>query len=1020
MNRQDLRNLKIATQVLKGSSLLQKLYYGVDDACLIDIAEKEFTLLKNSQSTFLLKPKQLGFDPVKREASIQFDLPEYYTSQELVDFDLAQKLKLLIKLVKEIDAIHHDGFVLTGLNKHCIFVSKTDQSVSIVNSRLFVHLNEPILQTDYAGNRTDSAYIAPEVAGEIAINALDHRTDYYSVGMFFYEILSGALLNSDQARPCDVDTTGIESVFVDIIFKLTHRFPHHRYQSSTGIEEDLLSCLNQYSACGKIKYFLPGTNDRSDRFLFKEYLYGRQPVVSRIVEQFETISHLNKSQFIVLNGSAGVGKSSLIREVLNQIQKRYPDVIVASGKNDQIFETHYSSIIQIFKALFERIRQDQILNWDTILNKGLSPYGKLIVTILPETEALFESQPVVPAIEPIRDKQRFHYLLKRFIQLIVEVTKVPLILFIDDLQWADEPTLEFLKILSLQEPLPILILGTCRPCDKGGANRLFRFLKDSEVQDGFQQMTLNGLLEEDVFKLVQDLFQGVSEEDCGRLTSEVYKRTNGNPFVLKQFFLNAWEQKTIIFDSHTHKWHWNLAKIKETPLDTDIAALVIDRIASLSQSSQQLLKIAAIMGYRFNLKQLSTICEQDPFNVSLSLWSALQENFIIEVPTHSKLGNDFDGSEIYYAFLHDRIQSTFYSMIEPGLLAGLHYKIAKQLLSTHQFHIFEVSNHLILGKSSITNIGDKIEDLNICYEAGIQAQQASAFDSAFKHFKFCSELVLESHSDEIVNPKQRFMIQLARAETEYLCGFFDEAIAHFEALKATTTDLFDRTLLERKTINLYTNTANYKQAILEGIGILKRLGISVPENPTKIENLLRFNKAKKHLKKKVDNLPFLPPMKDQKILEATQIISQLLASAYFSNLPLFSFLISTLVFFSTEYGHTPCASFGYISYATILTSTFDEYKLSAQLGAQAMAIQQKEDNPDTDAKLYFMYGAFIGRWQQSLRECISYFDKGHDLGLKNGDINFINYSIATRLFTLMAVMQQNFCKSDSTGSKKLS
>lgn len=1002
MNIKNNQKILSAVEISDVNGTIEKHYSGSEDALLLKAAETEFNLLKSINCDSLISPLDFYFDLQNRRAVIQFTPFESDRFNVFSQENLISKLELMITLCQELEGLHKKGIALTGLHKDSLFLGKSPKSLKLLNVFSISAINSPISDLDHAYYAQNCPYSAPELIGKIAINTLDHRTDYYAVGVILYELLTGFEFTHDSNYTPQLNTESLQPIFSAIISKLTNRMPQHRYQSAHGIYEDLASCLSQLRASGKIKYFLPGLQDRPERFIFKDHLYGRRVEVQSLSKTYTEVMNEQTIHLTFLKGEPGIGKTATVRYFLNQLKKTTPCPLVATGKSDEIFATHHSVIAQVLRDLFGYIQNDLSKNWKELVNERLYPYGKLIVSLIPEMDHFFSSQPLVPSMEPIKEKQRFNYLLTQFFQLIIVETGLPIIIFIDDFQWADSLTLDFIKFLAVSGNMPIYIIGTYRPMEGGQNNYLQTFISDFKEQNNFSEISIEGLSENDVAQQIQDLFQNTATQECLSLATEAYKRTYGNPFFLKQFFLNGWEQKNIVFEPHTKKWCWNLDKIRSVKLDSTMADLVIERIRLLPLATQEILKIASIMGHQFNLEDLSLILDKDPFNVSLELWPALQEDFVFETTSRelSSVENDGGCQNFNYTFLHDKIQSAFYTLIEKETLSQLHYMIAKKLISKKSSPAFEIANHLISAKDHLKTEQEKREAIALCYKVGTHAQQSSAFEAALKHFKFCSELSQDITND--IDTQTNFLIQLALAEMEYLCGYFDDSIAHFESAKLTPLSLFDKALLERKTISLYTNMANYKQAILTGLSLLKQLGVVIPEKPLKVQILANLFKAKLAIRNKVDLLSELSVIDDEKKLETTRVIAQLLAPAYFSNLPLFSYLISTLVYISAKYGHSPCASFGYISFASILASSLNEFDLSVRLGNQAIKIQEKEGNPDTDAKLHYMYGAFVGRWRLPLNDCLPYLNTAHQFGLKNGDINFINYAIATSLFMMIA------------------
>jgi len=984
------------------SGMVEKLYTGAPNAVLIANAESDVRLSKGLRCKALLIPNSVVLDALRGEVVARFDIGEVGPLCLKHSTDTLQKLMWMRDLCQSIAAIHKQGMLCTGLRGDCFFVDENKQ-LRFINALPFVNINAPISVVDPLRYTPLCPYAAPELVDKISVASVDHRTDYYAMGVIFYEWLTGLPFRYDDHYTPILPPETLDHVFVDIISKLTNRFPQHRYQSMHGLLSDLSVCIDQLQTSGRLTYFLPGMQDRMERFVFKDQLYGRDFHLKTLMTSYEDFAKKPGVKVVLLRGGPGVGKTAIAHCFLTRLRKKNEMPFIAQGKSDQIFDTHYSVIIQILRHVFRYIWEDKTYDWQARLNQDLYPYGRLLSTLVPELDSFFASQPEVPSVDSAKEKQRFHYFLSQFFRCVSDVSGRPLVLFVDDLQWVDSSTLDFLRFLVGYEDQSLFVLGSYRDALPGKNKHLGSFLEACEGANHFLELPVVALSENDVVTFVSDLFPQATQEDVALLAKESLKRTFGNPFFLKQMFLNAWDQNYIVFERHTKKMIWDLEKIKEIHLDGNSVDLVIDRISLLPKMTQDLLKIAAIMGQHFYLEDLSNVVGQDPISVSLSLWAGIQEDFVAESSESKLVGEAVFGevSAYRYAFLHDRIQAAFYSLVDQSSLSAQHYRIANTLKNKRPVPIFVVANHLLAAKGALQTMSEKKEALLFCLEAGCAAKKESAFEAARTYFKFSAALSFEL-GDQIAQNTQ-FEIQLELAEATYLCGDFDDAIVHFEyTWRLCGDDILQRARLSRVVIAFYTRIESYDKAMDVGISILKQLGIRILKKPFKIQTLALSLWTRWVLRQNVHVLMVLPEIRDKRHLEITILLTEISAAAYFTELSLYANVIARLALFSAKHGASPNDAFSYIAFSNILISSFNDFSLALQIGNQVVTDYGNAGALDTDPRPVFLYSAFVSRFHHSLKETLRYCDKAHQLGLKSGDVIYTNYAIVLSLVTMLA------------------
>ena len=245
------------------------------------------------------------------------------------------------------------------------------------------------------------AYMAPEQTGRMN-RSVDSRSDLYSLGVTFYEMLTGRLPFSAadamgwvhchiarQAVPPDESVRSIPKVLSSIVMKLLAKTPEDRYQTAAGLDIDLRQCLMEWEALGRIPEFPLARRDLSQRLLIPEKLYGRTQEIEALLAAFDRVVARRTTEFVVLGGYPGVGKSSIVNELHKVLVPSRG--LFASGKFDQYQrDTPYSTIAQAFQGLVRALLaqgEGELEAWRTRLREALGPNGALMVNLVPDLES---------------------------------------------------------------------------------------------------------------------------------------------------------------------------------------------------------------------------------------------------------------------------------------------------------------------------------------------------------------------------------------------------------------------------------------------------------------------------------------------------------------------------------------------------------------------------------------------------------------------------------------------------------
>jgi serine/threonine protein kinase len=486
------------------------------------------------------------------------------------------------------------------------------------------------------------AYMAPEQTGRMN-RSIDSRSDLYSLGITFYEMLTGTLPFSAadpmewmhchiarQADPPDERAKEIPEVLSSIVMKLLAKTAEERYQTAAGVEADLRRCLAEWESHGRINSFLLGGHDASDRLLIPEKLYGRERKIDSLLAAFDRVVVHGTPELVLVSGYSGIGKSSVVNELHKVLVP--PRGLFAAGKFDQYKrDIPYMTMAQAFQSLVRQmlgISEAEASRWRDALREALGPNGQLIVNLVPELEIVIGKQPPVADLPPRDAKNRFQMVFRRFLGVFAR-KEHPLALFLDDLQWLDPATLDLLEhLVTHSEVRHLLLIGAYRDNEVGPAHPLMRTLEAIRKADAkVHEIVLAPLGLDDVGQLVVDALH-CAPERAQSLAQLVHKKTGGNPFFAIQFFTALADEGLLAFDLVAPAWQWDIDRIRAKSYTDNVVDLMVEKLKRFSAATQEAVTQLACLGNVTEIDTLTLVYGKTKGAVHVALGEAVHAGLI--------------------------------------------------------------------------------------------------------------------------------------------------------------------------------------------------------------------------------------------------------------------------------------------------------------------------------------------------------------------------------------------------------
>lgn len=952
-----------------------------------------------------------------------------FFQNNLVDVPLF--LKLALDMTEIVGQLHRHNIVHCDIQpRHWLVHPQTHRArlVDFGNAMLLHHAQfqdaaHPPSSTRFWSQAPFSgtlAYMSPEQTGRTA-QSVDHRSDLYSLGATFYQMLTGqapfegsdslellhALLARPPLSPQQVNPD-VPGPIADIVLKLLAKTPDERYQSAHGLKADWERCLDSWQRHVEIEPFALGAHDFSRELRIPARLYGREEESAILLGAFER-ARRGTNGLLLVEGYSGIGKSSLVRDIQGSVLRQGGYFV--SGKFDQFRrDLPYAAIIRAFRELIAHLltQGDQALEgWKTRLQDALGESGQVVAAVIPEIELIIGAQPRLPELGPLETQNRFQVVFGNFIRVFAQASH-PLVLFLDDLQWADAASLKLLRVLeSPNGPRHLLVLCAVRNNEVNASHPAMLALDEVRRAGGLvQAMQLEALQLPHVTQWIADILR-CDFEHAMPLSHLVWEKTAGNPFFVNQMLQLLWRENLLFFDGGESRWKWDSAGIRSAAITDNVVELLAAKIGLLSPATQQTLTLAACIGNAFDVRTLSIVSRKDPTETSAQVWEALREGLLLPLQTPR---SEAPRSETHHAnsqrtdtthawkFAHDRVQQAAHSLLGENQRQQMHLQIGRLLLQAvgddaDDERLFDIAGHFNRALALVNDAAERRLVLGLNLRAGRKAKSATAYEAALRHFTVASDLLpANAWNDDYATT---FALHKERAECEFLAGNTQVAQQMFKVLKQRAKRVLDEAEVVCLHVQLCTILNDFAQAIDVGLKGLARLGMRLPAQPSQAVILRNVMTVRNHRgRRKISDLANAPHLRDPHQKATLGLLSNMVAPLYVSGRQnLFTLAVLKMTSLSLRFGNTDVSAQAYALYGVVLGSGLGDYRAGYELGEVALQLCDQFDNPGQECKTYFTFPTFISPWRTSLSSGDSFLRRSYEMGLQSGNTVFAGYAV---------------------------
>lgn len=969
--------------------------------------KKEYDYLAHIESRYVIKTVDWVED--EEYAVIVLEDIQGKSLQESLQemtFSMEQFFELAIRITSGLADIHQHNIIHQDINpSNIIWNSETDR-LHIIDFDIATTYD---LKISHLANpeklQGTLPYLSPEQTGRMN-RTVDQRSDLYSLGATFYEMLTGqkpftfadpmelvyAHLARDPKPPHTVNTQ-IPDILSKLVLKLLSKDPEDRYQSAEGLKHDLQ----------KIQETIPtefslGEQDFSGKLHISEKLYGREQEIQQLRQVYHDTCQGAKG-VIFVTGYSGTGKTSLVNEIHRQIpgDRAY----FLSGKFDHLQRNiPYSAFQQAFQQFCHNVlteEQDTLLHWKQVLLQALGNLGKLLTDIIPNLELIIGKQPAIPDLPGEEARERFNYVFLRFMQVIA-TKEHPLVVFIDDLQWADLASLNLLQLLLREKSNTyLLFIGAYRDNEVSSSHPLMTAMEKLRSDNiAMNTIQVKNLSLENISEWLQDTLRtkaAKKQQPIESLARHIYQKTQGNAFFTTQFLQSLYRENLIVYDFTSFSWLWDISKIEALNFTDNVIDLLVNKILTLSPEVQEVLQFAACIGNNFDIETLSVILPTQQTQLRASLDIAIREQFIYPFENET------------YKFVHDRILQASYSLIPEKEKKSIHLKIGRLLLETvevairqdavarREERIFDIANHFNIGLDLVQDPREKGKLAQLYFMAGHKAKTATAYRLSCDYLR--NALTLLPQDSWKTAYDETLAVYNEAIQASYSDGNYDFMNHLADVVIQNTTNVLDNLQAYEFQIMSFNAQNQALQSAEAARNIFTRLGVPIPESTNMFQMMLLYMKISATLKAKGGDsaLINLPPITDPEKSLAMRLYLRAAQAIFFGAPKVYPIVVMKMIETSLKYGMSPIMPHILAEYG-IINLFMGNITQACRFGQLATNLADKitKDAVIKERSLFLVH-IYFTIYQKPIQEAALRLLEMYQYALEAGDLEFAGLSL---------------------------
>jgi len=925
------------------------------------------------------------------------------------NINIKKRLEIAIALANALKSLHLNHLIHKDITPDNVIFNEDTNKIQIIDFGIASLLDNEFHNFQNVNQLEGTlSYISPEQTGRVNRN-LDYRSDLYSYGIVLYELFSGLLPFNEQQELALVHAhiskqainvreinNNIPKALSKIIMKLLSKSADGRYQSCEGLIYDLDACFYELTLNNSDFDFEIAKKDSLQVFNIPQKLYGRQKQIKAILNSFFNICS-SKAEVLFILGPSGTGKTALVQEIYKPLTSTSGFFI--SGKFEQFQKNipfyAWSQALNELVQLLLKEKKEVLDYWKDIILEAVGDLGQVITQVVPSLELIIGVQPDVSELTNTQAHNRFNYVFINFLTSLA-TKKFPLIIFIDDWQWADNASLSLLKRVSDEmQDTSLLLINAYRDDEVDDAHSLSlvrSHITSSTINN--QDIQLNNLTYQDVHDLISEMLNNpIGIDDLVKL---VFNKTAGNAFFLMQFLDTLKEKKLILFDVKNTSWYWHHDELHKENMTSNVIELLSQKFITLPIETQHALKFASSINNRFSLKMLASVIGKPQNIIAQALEPALLEGILRPLDINYRYATQkVIYQDVNYRFAHDNLQKAAYALLPEDLRTKTHLQIALTLESKlseqdKQKELFNIVNHyniasdLIVTDPSIHNL------INLNIEAGKKAMSSTAFSSALNYFENAIELLPKEPWKEL--PDICSELLMLSAETALLEKQYAKMESWIDELLAHTRLPIEQASIWTLRLQAYTAQNRLEEAVETAYIALAFLDINLSKKPSSANVMYELFKTKYKLRNQTNkSLLELEKMTDPSNLLIMRILGLTIPPAYWTSQNLVAVIVFKMTQISIVQGYSPMTGYAFSWWGITESALLNNIKSGTQFGKLGIEIAEKYDI-QLQQPIFFM-GWMIQNFEKPLIDSIQTLEQAYEVSLEKGDHEYASYAL---------------------------
>ncbi|MEP6875520.1 MAG: AAA family ATPase, partial [Burkholderiales bacterium] len=941
---------------------------------------EEFALLRGLDAPGLAHPSELTTEgALPAMVLADRDVVSLAEAIEGLPFGVGAALRMGCTLARALAGLHSANLSHGDLRPANILLERSSGDTWIADISAAVERRRSAPRESLTVD--DWAWAAPEQTGRMD-RPVDHRADFYQLGLLLYRVLAGRLpyeaadplewAHCHTARlppPLSAIAPHVPATVSDLVLKLLAKTAEQRYRHADGLLKDLLHCLAQWEGTGTVSPFVFGTDDLPDEIEPPRRLHGREPEQAALREAYERAVTAARPQLVLVSGPPGIGKTTLVqswRETWAATSGRF----VSAKFDSQRRDVPYAALTHAMQDLVKQVLAEPELRigaWRAALADALGASGQVVVDIVPSLKLVIGPQPSVPELAPAEAQNRLRWVLARFIGVFARAEH-PLVIFLDDLQWADVGSLGLMRDLLVGGAASaLLVVGTYRDQAVDAAHPLSKMLERTAAEGArLTRIPLAPLASEHMVALVAESLHA-PVADAELLAALVPQRTQGNPFFVLQLLSELRAEGLLLFDAERQAWGWDLERIRARQLSDDVVELVERRLRRLPVAAREALQHAACLGGSGSIKLLALALGKSPADTV----DALAD------PTRAGLTVCAGGG---YRFPHDRVHEAAHALIAPAERPAWHLRIGRRLLDglaqdELDEHLFEVAHQVNLGAHLITDDDQVLQLARLNAQAGRKAKAGLAFAMAQEHL--ARAVAAWPGGSWASRYDETFALEFDLAECEFLIARFPEADTRLEALLTRTRSRSERARVYGLRIRLRLVPGHFGAAATAALEALRLFGITFPDADAQALVQQERQEVERELAGRgIDALLNAPPLHDPEIRTVLGLIVDSFTGIYIARPDVFPWLVLQATRLVLRHGNCEESAVVYTYYARVLLATFGDIAAAYEYSDLAVQLNERLNDRKRRGMLLFSHAGFIHFWRRPFASGRPILDRG--------------------------------------------